>query len=143
MNLKMKKLLSYVGCLWIGILTYASACPLKMEAVLAEARASYGFAHVVDGEITYEKLKLLGIAEEAERILQEWVDTANREQASLKSDPRVFPGALSGVLRKACQGASEEIYKLYCHTSSATHHQKNIDEIKARIAAAAQKKTDS
>lgn len=124
-------------------LSCVSACPLSMEGVLMEIRASYSSAHIADGEISYEKLKLLGIAEEAERILQEWVDVANRKMADLNSDPGVFSGALPGALRDACHGAAEKIYKLYCKTSSETYHQRRIDEIRARIAAAEQKKKDS
>lgn len=68
------------------------------------------------GDITYEKLELVGVAEEAEIILQKWVDRANGKKDNLNTDPRVFPGVLAAVLKESLEHAADEIGDLYFDT---------------------------
>jgi hypothetical protein len=96
MDIKIKKLLAYVGCLWIGILSQAAA--VTMEDILKAINCK--FPQLEDGEISYGKLKFLGIDKRAEGILQIWNDMAKWRDG--------FEG--EGV---ACEYAEEEIFKLY------------------------------
>jgi 5-formaminoimidazole-4-carboxamide-1-beta-D-ribofuranosyl 5'-monophosphate synthetase len=87
-----------------------------MEAVLREIRRS---RPSTAGDITYEKLELVGVAEEADLILQRWVDIANGKKAGLNPHPMVFQGALAGVLRESLEHAANEIGNLYFSTVMA------------------------
>jgi hypothetical protein len=122
MDIKIKKLLAYVGCLWIGILSQASAAPLTMEDVLREIRASYRFNHIADGEISYEKLERLGIAEEAERIVQMALEERRGLEEGGCSSIRSYPCPPFTPLtpeeeRMQLQEVAKSIYGLYRNAS--------------------------
>jgi hypothetical protein len=93
------------------------------------------------GDITREKLGLVGVAEEAEIILQKWVDITNGKQANLNSGPRVFQGALTAVLKESLEHAADEIGDLYFSTviaqreAAVAKKAENIAKAKASKAA--------
>jgi hypothetical protein len=111
-----------------------------MESVLREIRRT---RPSTIGDITYEKLEFVGVAEEATLILQKWVDIANEKKANLSPDLRVFPGALVGMLRASLEHAADEIGNLYFDTviaqKEAAAAKKAEDIAKAKASKAAPK----